>query len=83
MKSWSSKKKKNNPDKVEARFQKGVDLVKDLDRKEFDRMIKGLTHIWQGYDSMRKVQTIDEKEDPDKDINEAERVLEKESGRNK
>ena len=77
---WFSRKNKGM-DKVESRFQRGLDLVKDLDKREFKRFIDGLTLAWQGYDSMRRVQTIDEKEN--KDIIEAEKILEKESGRDK
>lgn len=77
---WFSRKTRV-ADKVESRFQRGLDLVKDLDKREFKRFIDGLTLAWQGYDSMRRVQTIDEKEN--KDIIEAEKILEKESGRDK
>lgn len=69
-------KRKRNADKVEANFQQGLNLVKDLDRKEFNRFIDGLTLAWQGYDRIRRVQTIDEKENSD--IDEAEKYLEKE-----
>lgn len=75
-----SHKKKREMDKVEARFQQGLTLVKDLDKKEFNRFINGLTLGWQGYDCMRRVQTINEKENGD--IDEAEEILEKEDGGN-
>lgn len=80
MKKWFSSQRRHK-DKVENRFQQGLNLVKDLDKREFKRLIDGLTLVWQGYDSMRRVQTIDEKEN--KDIDEAEEFLERESGRNK
>lgn len=78
--TWFSKTK-SKKDKVESRFQQGLDLVKDLDKREFNRFIDGLTLAWQGYASMRRVQTIDEKEN--KDIIAAEKILEQESGRDK
>lgn len=80
MKSLFSNKKNHSADKVETRFQQGLVLVKDLDKREFKRFIDGLTLVWQGYDSMRRVQTIDEKETAD--IDESEKFLEKESGGN-
>lgn len=67
MRRWRSRNNKHSLDKVEARFQQGVTLVKDLDKKEFKRFINGLTYAWQGYDCMRRVQTIDEKESADID----------------
>lgn len=78
--SWFSHKKKHGADKVESRFQQGLVLIKDLDKKEFKRFIDGLTLVWQGYDCMRRVQTIDEKENAD--IEEAEKILEKDNGGN-
>lgn len=70
-------KKKRHADKVETRFQQGLVLVKDLDKKEFNRFIDGLTLAWQGYDRIRRVQTIDEKENGD--VDDAEKFLEKEA----
>lgn len=70
-------KKKKHADRVETRFQQGLVLVKDLDKKEFNRFIDGLTLAWQGYDRIRRVQTIDEKENSD--VDEAEKFLEKEA----
>lgn len=75
MKLFKSRAKRN-ADKVEANFQQGLNLVKDLDKKEFNRFIDGLTLAWQGYDRIRRVQTIDEKENSD--IDEAEKTLIKE-----
>lgn len=81
--SWFSHNKKHEADKVESRFQQGLVLIKDLDKKEFKRFIDGLTLVWQGYDCMRRVQTIDEKENAD--IEEPEKFLETEikNGRDK
>ena len=49
-------------DYIEVRFQTAVDLIKDLDKKEFNRFIDGLTLTWQGYDKIRQVQSREEKE---------------------
>ena len=74
-------KRKQKLDKVEQRFQKGLEIVKDLDAKEFKRVIEGLTLAWKGYDCIRRVQTIDEKENENADIDKAEEILEKENGK--
>ena len=55
-------KKKRIADKVEARFQQAVGLIRDLDRREFKRFIEGIQLIWEGYDRIRRVQTTEEKE---------------------
>lgn len=56
------RKKKQIADKVEARFQQAVGLIKDLDKREFKRFIEGLQLTWEGYDRIRRVQTTEEKE---------------------
>lgn len=56
---WKKKQIKNAD---EARFQKAVDLFKDLDRREFNRLMEGLKLAWEGYYKIRQVQTTDEKE---------------------
>lgn len=56
------RKKKRIADKVEARFQQAVGLIRDLDRREFKRFIDGIQLIWEGYDRIRRVQTTEEKE---------------------
>jgi len=55
-------KKRKVADRVERRFQQAVGLVKDLDKKEFNRMMDGIKSAWEAYDKIRKVQTVDEKE---------------------
>lgn len=64
MKLFHRKKRKQNksPDYFEDRFQIGVDLIKDLEKKEFNKFIDGLTLTWQGYDKIRQVQSREEKE---------------------
>ena len=36
-------------DKVEVRFQAVVDLIRDLDKKEFNRLKEGMDLAWQAY----------------------------------
>ena len=54
-------KKTKSLDKVEARFQQAVDLFKDLDKREFKRLMDGIQLTWEGYNKIRQVQTVDEK----------------------
>ena len=55
-------KKHKVKDKVEARFQQAVDLFKDLDKREFKRLMDGIQLTWEGYNKIRQVQTTEEKE---------------------
>lgn len=55
------RKKTKSLDKVEARFQQAVDLFKDLDKREFKRLMDGIQLTWEGYNKIRQVQTVDEK----------------------
>ena len=55
------RKKTKILDKVEARFQQAVDLFKDLDKREFKRLMDGIQLTWEGYNKIRQVQTVDEK----------------------
>lgn len=73
------KKKRQPEDRVEARFQTIVALVRDLDKKEFNRLKKGMDLAWQGYQEVRQAKTNAEKEI--EDIEDAEKVLDKENGR--
>ena len=56
------RKKKQLEDKVEARFQQAVALIRDLDRPECNRLIDGLKLTWEGYNRIRRIQTTEEKE---------------------
>lgn len=56
------RKKKRVTDKVEARFQQAVGLIRDLDRREFNRLVDGLKLTWEGYNRIRAVQTNEDKE---------------------
>lgn len=79
--SWFSHKKKNSIDRVEARFQTVVSLVKDLDTKEFNRLKEGMELCWKGYQKVGQAKTAIEKEM--EDIEGPEKILEEESGRDK
>lgn len=64
----------NRRDKVETRFQAVVDLIRDLDKKEFNRLKEGMELAWQAYQKVGQAQTTMEKEIAD--IDNAEKVLE-------
>lgn len=49
-------------DRVEYRFQTTVDLIRDLDRAEFNRFKQGIELAWQAYQKVKSVQTTSEKE---------------------
>lgn len=78
---WFSKKKQQTEDRVAERFQKVVDLIRDLDKKEFNRLKEGIELAWQAYNKVSQAKTTVEKELEDIEI--PERILEEESGRNK
>lgn len=81
MRHWFSRKKNKQPiDRVEAKFQTVVDLIRDLDRKELNRLIEGVKLVWEGYDKVGQARTKEEKEFDDIEV--AERSLERENGRN-
>lgn len=72
MKLFRKRKKKYNS--IDERYQMAIELIKDLDKSEFNKLMDGLNLAWQGYDRIRKVQTRDEKEN--KSITEAEKFIE-------
>lgn len=61
-------------DNTEARFQKVLGLVKDLDKREFNKLKEALDLAWQGYEKIRQVQTREEKENGE--IDKAEKEVE-------
>lgn len=63
-------------DPTEERFQKMVDLVKDLSRADYNRLKKAMDLVYDGYDKMRNVKSDEEREV--EDIAKAEKILEKE-----
>ena len=73
------KKKTKYVDAVEQKFGSMMALIKDLSRADYNRMKKAMDLGWQSYQTIRDVKTDDEKENAD--IDEAERILEKESKR--
>lgn len=80
MKRLFSRKPKRSIDRVEAKFQAVVDLIRDLDKKEFNRLKEGMDLVWQGYQKVGQAKTNVEKELEDIEI--PEKILEEESGRN-
>ena len=83
MKHWFSRKKNQSIDRVEARFQAVVSLIRDLDKKEFNRLKEGMDLVWQGYQKVGQAKTALEKEM--EDIDDSEKILEQEAndGRDK
>lgn len=71
------RKKAKYIDPVEQRFGSMMMLIKDLSRADYNRIKKAMDLGWQSYQTIRDVKTDDEKENAD--IDEAERILEKES----
>lgn len=59
----------------EERFTTVFDIVKDLPKTDFKRLMDGIDLAWQGYDKALRVQTREEKENAD--IYAAEKELEK------
>lgn len=74
---WFSYKNKQSTDRVEARFQTVVSLVKDLDTKEFNRLKEGMELCWKGYQKVGQAKTAIEKEL--EDIEGPEKFLEEEN----
>ena len=77
MKKLFSRKKHKTIDRVEAKFQAVVDLIRDLDRREFNRLKEGMELVWQGYNKVGQAKTTIEKEM--EDIEGPERILEEDN----
>lgn len=71
------KKKKNNIDPLEQRLDTISDLTRGLGRKEFKCLIEAVQAVFEARQKLNNVKTEDEKENAD--IDEAERILERES----
>lgn len=69
------KKYKSDRIEPEMRFEAVYELVKDLPKVDFKRLMDGVELAWQGYDKALRVQTREEKGNAD--IYSAERELEK------
>ena len=74
MRDWFLRRKSSNEDRVEAKFQTIVDLIKDLDKKEFNRLQEGMNLAWQAYNKVSQAKTATEKELADIEV--AEKFLE-------
>ena len=74
------KKKYKVEDPVEEKFSIIIDLVKDLDRSNFNRLKGAMDLGYSAYQKVRNVKTADEKEV--EDILSAERILGKEANEN-
>ena len=70
---------KKEKSRVEEKFQTIVDLIKDLDKREFNRLKEGINLAWQAYNKVSQAKTATEKEL--EDIEETEKVLEEGNGR--
>lgn len=73
------RKTRHSKSRVEEKFQTIVDLIKDLDKKEFNRLKEGIDLAWQAYNKVSQAKTATEKEL--EDIEGPEKILEEESGR--
>lgn len=58
-------RKKQYTDRLEERFQTIVGLIKDLERKEFNRLQEGMQLAWESYNKVRQARPASEKEDED------------------
>lgn len=67
------KRKVKVQDKVENRFQTIVELIKDLDKKEFNKLQEGISLAWEAYNKVRQARTTIDKEIDD--IETAEKIL--------
>ena len=79
MRSLLHRKTRHSKSRVEEKFQTIVDLIKDLDKKEFNRLKEGIDLAWQAYNKVSQDTTATEKEL--EDIEGTERILEEEDGR--
>lgn len=71
---WKRRKKQSAyDDKVAIRFQAVIDLIKDLDKKEFNRLKEGMDLAWQAYNKVAQAKPSDEKEI--EDIEKMEKIL--------
>lgn len=73
------KKKRQEIDPLEQRLDTMSDLTRGLGRKEFNSLIDALKAIFEARQKLLNVKTNEEKENAD--IDEAERILTKESER--
>lgn len=67
------RKTRHSKSRVEEKFQTIVDLIKDLDKKEFNRLKEGIDLAWQCWDKIKHVKTKGDKQNGD--IDEIEEAL--------
>lgn len=73
-KKWRRKKNRSQyTDRVEERFQTIITLVRDLDKREFNRLQEGMQLAWEAYSKVRQAKGNEEREVGDIDI--AEKLL--------
>lgn len=73
-KKWRRKKNHSQyTDRVEERFQTIITLVRDLDKREFNRLQEGMQLAWEAYSKVRQAKSNEEREVGDIDI--AEKLL--------
>lgn len=60
-------------DRVEERFQTIVGLIRDLDKKEFNRLMEGMQLAWEAYSKVKQARPVSEREV--EDIESAEKLL--------
>lgn len=71
------KKKSIFIDVTEQKFQTIVELVKDLPKADYKRLVDAMDMAYRSYQIIKNVKTPDERENAD--IEESEKVLTKES----
>ena len=70
---FKKKKKEGVKDPAEARFEKMMDLVKDLDKADYKRLKKAMDSGYEAYNTVRNIETDDDV------IDRADNELEKET----
>lgn len=66
------------PQDVKTRlFLQLLNIVKDLDSTEFNKLVDGLKKLRESYQTISKIRTLDEKENDFEDIVEIEKTLDK------
>lgn len=69
------KRKSYQPLQPEERFEMIFELIRELPKADFSRLIDGIKLAWEGYDKALRVKTREEKENAD--IYDAEKELSK------
>ena len=56
-------KKNEETDNVQERLDTIIELVKDLPKADFDKLLDAMKLIWQGYEKVRKIEDKQAKKD--------------------